>query len=40
MKLFVQALLEEIMNIDFDEDKRKLPTKSFLKNSKELSTYP
>ena len=31
---------EEIMNIDFDEDKRKLPTKSFLKYSRELSTYP
>ena len=31
---------EEIMNIDFDEDKRKLPTKSFLKYSRELPAYP
>ena len=31
---------EEIMNKDFDEDKRKLPTKSFLKYWRELSTYP
>ena len=31
---------EEIMNIDFDEEMRKLPTKSFLKYSRELSTYP
>ena len=30
---------EEIMNIDFDEDKRKLPTKSFLKYLRELSPY-
>ena len=30
---------EEIMNIDFDEDRRKLPTKSFLKYSRELSTH-
>ena len=31
---------EEILNIDFGEDKRKLPTKSFLKYSRKLSTYP
>ena len=30
---------QEIMNIDFDEDKRKLPTKSFLKYPRELSIY-
>ena len=29
---------EEIINIDFDEVKRKLPTKLFLKYSSELST--
>ena len=35
-----ETICEEIMNIDFDEDKKKLPTISFLKYSRELSTYP
>ena len=36
MKLFY---CQEIMNNDFDEDKKKLPTKLFLKYSRELSIY-
>ena len=35
-KAFFRASL--VMNIDFDEDKKKIPSKSFLKYSRELST--